>query len=99
MPREEFDEFLQKLKLGNIDIASTPEIDAIEAAMRESDAKTGLKLSEAAVAAPAIPDESPQFNAWIKSKAYLYRGMATYDVTKDAAKAVADIEKSAGLGN
>ncbi len=54
MPREEFDEFLQKLKLGNIDIASTPEIDAIEAAMRERDAKTGLKLSEAAVAAPAI---------------------------------------------
>lgn len=79
--------------------SSTPEILEIQSALEAHDFEKAIRISTVVLNQPEIASESPQFNAWIKSLAYLYRAHAIYGMNYDSSKAFPDIKKSADLGN
>ena len=86
-------------RLQSAGTASTAQIRQIDAALKSKDYAAAVRLATVVLEGPDRPDESPQFNQWIRSLAYLGRGRATLELTGNWTAASPDIKKSAGIGN
>lgn len=99
LTQQEIETFTRKHLLPSMASYTPPEIRKIVAALKAREFGSAILLSTAVLEAPDNEGESPQFNLWIRSLAYLYRGHGIFERSGDWSRASPDIKQSAEIGN